>query len=170
MIFERTRFNRRVQQSGETAEDFIVAVHSMADKCNFGTMKNELIRDRLVAGIQDSDLSERLQLNAGLTLSDAIKAIRQHEAVHESQKELRLGDSKETPIVVDTVQRRAQQSSCQRCGRDHQRRELSMQLDAIHIERSVCITYLSGFNCIFHLKYSTLRREGTDPSAVSGIT
>ena len=131
MIFERTRFNRRVQQSGETAEDFIVAVHSMADKCNFGTMKNELIRDRLVAGIQDSDLSERLQLNAGLTLSDAIKAIRQHEAVHESQKELRLGDSKETPIVVDTVQRRAQQSSCQRCGRDHQRRELCPAKDTI---------------------------------------
>ena len=45
-----------------------------------------------------------------------------------------------------------------------------MQLDAIYIERSVCITYLCGFNCIFHLKYSTLRREGTDPSAVSGIT
>ena len=94
-------------------------------------MKNELIRDRLVAGIQDSDLSEHLQLNAALTLSDAIKAIRQHEAVHESQKELRLGDSTETPIVVDTVQRRAQQSSCQRCGRDHQRRELCPAKDAI---------------------------------------
>ena len=71
VIFERTRFNRRVQQSGETAEEFIVAVHSLADNCNFGDMKSELIRDRLVAGILDSDLSERLQLNAALLLADA---------------------------------------------------------------------------------------------------
>ena len=33
------------------------------------------IRDRLVARIRDSELSERLQLNAALTISVAIKQI-----------------------------------------------------------------------------------------------
>ena len=134
VIFERTRFNRRCQQPGETAEEFIVAVHSLADKCDFDRMKNELIRDRLVAGIQDSDLSERLQLNARLTLADAIKEIRQHEAVHENQKEMRPGDSKGNPLVLDgsQLQRRGQRDgyTCQRCGRAHQKRENCPAKDA----------------------------------------
>ena len=48
-----------------------------------------MIRDRLVVGIRDNALSKRLQLNPKLTLETAKKAIRQHEAVHEQQRELK---------------------------------------------------------------------------------
>ena len=34
-VYERACFNKRVQQPGESAEDFIVAVHAMADRCEF---------------------------------------------------------------------------------------------------------------------------------------
>ena len=40
-------------------------------------MKEELIRDRLVVGIRDAALSERLQLDGDLTLEKVKKAIRQ---------------------------------------------------------------------------------------------
>lgn len=126
VIYKCTRFNCRTQQSGETAE-FIVAVHTLASNCRFGAMKDELIRDRLDAGIRDSELAERLQLNVVLTLSEAVEQIRQHKAVHENQKEMRLGDTKETTIVVDAVKRRNRRDfSCQRCGRnDGPRRDCS---------------------------------------------
>ena len=43
VIFVSTRFNRRVLKSGETAEEFIVAVHSLADNCNFVIHSNTSI-------------------------------------------------------------------------------------------------------------------------------
>jgi len=48
-----------------------------------------MIRDRLVIGIHDHHLSERLQLDSELTLEKAKKAIRQHEAIQGQQNVLK---------------------------------------------------------------------------------
>ena len=101
-VYERACFNKRVQQPGESAEDFIVAIHSMADRCEFGDFRDALIRDRLVVGIRDVALSEKLQLTPTLTLEDAVKRIRQREAVH-GQQVLREGDTRDNPIVLDAI-------------------------------------------------------------------
>ena len=62
-----------------------------------------MLRDRLVVGIRDAAMSQKLQMDAELTLEKAKKAIRQKEAVYEQQREL-LGDgSAKDPIVVDEV-------------------------------------------------------------------
>ena len=58
VIYERARFNRRSQLPEESVDRFITEVHSLADSCEFGTMKEELIRDHLVVGIRDLALSE----------------------------------------------------------------------------------------------------------------
>ncbi len=50
-----------------------------------------MIRDRLVVGIRDNTLSEKLQMDSALTLESANKAIRQREAVHEQQITLKQG-------------------------------------------------------------------------------
>ena len=93
VIYERARFNRRNQQSGETAEQYIMALYELSEHCDYDEMKEEMIRDRLVVGIRDTTLSERLQMDPKLTLESAKKAIRQREAVHEQQRALRGGDS-----------------------------------------------------------------------------
>ena len=67
MIFEQARFNRRVQQEGESGEQYIAALYNLAESCEYGTMKSELIRDHLVVGIRDMGLSERLQADEKLT-------------------------------------------------------------------------------------------------------
>ena len=83
VLFERARFNRRNQLPGETAEEYIMALYSLAANCNYGALEAEMIRDRLVVGIRDNALSECLQLDAELLLEKAKKSIRQREAVHE---------------------------------------------------------------------------------------
>ena len=88
VIFERARFNRRCQREGESAEHFIMALYALAENCEYGALRDEMIRDRLVVGIRNSNLSERLQLDAELTLDKAKKATRQREAVHEQQQTL----------------------------------------------------------------------------------
>ena len=76
-IFEWAKFNRRCQQEGETAEQFIAALFDLAENCDYGNLKDELIRNRLIVGIVDSSLSERLQMDSELTLAKAMTAIRQ---------------------------------------------------------------------------------------------
>ena len=52
-------------------------------------MKDEMIRDRIVVGIQDNSLSERMQMDSDLTLEKAKRMVRQREVVHEHQEILK---------------------------------------------------------------------------------
>ena len=108
VIYERARFNRRNQQSGETAEQYIMALYDLAQHCNYGEMRDEMIRDRLVVGIRDCSLSEKLQLDPSLTLETAKKSIRQREAVHEQQKVLKGNDKSTTDCSIDAMQHKQQ--------------------------------------------------------------
>ena len=60
VIFERACFNRRVQKREESVEQYIAALHRLADTCNYGDLTEDLIRDRLVVGIRDTKLSSQL--------------------------------------------------------------------------------------------------------------
>ena len=59
-----------------------------------------MIRDRLVVGIRDCSLSEKLHLDLSLTLETEKKTIRQQEAVHEQQKVLKGNDKSPTDVVL----------------------------------------------------------------------
>lgn len=85
VIYERAKFNLRMQEQGESAESFITSVHTLAENCKFGALRDELIRDRIVVGIRDKKLSERLQLDSTLTLKSAITTVRQNEMVKKQQ-------------------------------------------------------------------------------------
>ena len=89
VIYERARFNRRVQEPGKSVESFLTAVHALAEYCEFGTLGEQLIRDRIVVGIRDAKLSENLQLDAKLTLESAMTKVRQSEAVKRQQPAMR---------------------------------------------------------------------------------
>ena len=86
VIYERARFNRRNQQQGETIDQYITVLHRLVDTCGYPEdLKSEMIRDRLVVGILDTAMSEKLQLDSALDLEKAMKQIRQREAVKEHQ-------------------------------------------------------------------------------------
>ncbi|UYV67682.1 K02A2.6-like [Cordylochernes scorpioides] len=89
VIFERAQFNRRYQQDGEAVEEYIRVLHKMAENCNYGSLKEEMIRDRIVVGVKNLQLSEKLQLEPNLTLERAIQAACQTECVKQQQTILR---------------------------------------------------------------------------------
>ena len=72
IIFERAKFNSRVQEGGESAESFITSLYGLAEHCGFGTLHDELIRDRIVVGIRDTTLSEKLQMDPNLILQNCL--------------------------------------------------------------------------------------------------
>ena len=98
-----------------------------------------MLRDRIVVGIRDTALSERLQLDPELTLEKAKKTVRKKEAVKEQHLQLRGEGTTKDPIVLDEVKGRTPpfkkgaarppprkwgshgtttKPRCKRCGRD----------------------------------------------------
>ena len=148
IIFERAKFNRQSQLAGETADQFIASLYNLAESCSYAELKDKMIRDMLVVGIQDMALSEKLQLDTELTLEKAKKVIRQREAVHEHQDVL-VGD-RNLPTAVDAMQQtkkprkttRAKKpegvpsasppgKQCTRCGKGSHKKEKCQARDAI---------------------------------------
>ena len=61
VIVERAKFNTRLQQENEPIDTFIQDLYRMVESCNFGTLKDEFIRDRIVVGVHSENLSDSLQ-------------------------------------------------------------------------------------------------------------
>ena len=114
VIFERAKFNRRNQLRGESVEQYITTLYSLIENCEYGNLTSEMLRDHLVVGIQDTALSERLQMDAGLTLEKAKLLIRQHKAVQEHRVILNQTDKQST---VDHIHRKTscRSSTATRC-------------------------------------------------------
>ena len=75
VIFERAKFNCRVQRPDDTCDSFVTSLYCLAEHCSYGSFHDELIRDRIVVGIRKSQLSEKLELDPDLTLDKAINAV-----------------------------------------------------------------------------------------------
>ena len=75
IIFERAQFNDRSQREGESMEQFITSLYNLAESCEYGEMKAEMIHDRIIVEIRDRALSEQLQLDPELTLEKLRKEL-----------------------------------------------------------------------------------------------
>ena len=107
VIFERAKFNMRKQEDGESVDTFITALYTLAEHCKFGTLKNELIRDRIVVGLRDARIAEKLQLDAELTLEKAINQARQSESIKKQQSVVRpKSDINDNDSKVDVVRKK----------------------------------------------------------------
>ena len=73
VLHERALFySRAAQQPDENVETYVRKLYERFEHANFPN-REESIRDRLVLGVRDRELSEKLQLQANLTLKDAVQ-------------------------------------------------------------------------------------------------
>ena len=130
-----------MQQGGGGVDSFVTSLHKLAEYCAFGPLHNDLIRDRLVVGLRDH-VSEKLQLDAELTLEKALALVSQHEAVKSKQPVLQ-GHKSESVDAVKTnpkwlkrdkksvAKAPSQHQQCKRCGRDNHPRDNCPARDSI---------------------------------------
>jgi len=125
-IYERAKFNQRRQLPGESVDDFITSLYGLVEYCEYGELREEMIRDRIVVGLQDASLSVKLQLDPELTLQNAITKVQQYETVKKQQATVR-GET----TSVDGLSKRPykerkpfvpnscapQNDTCTRCGK-----------------------------------------------------
>lgn len=76
---DRHIFFNRKQNPGESFDEFLTSVKKLSSTCNFGDLKDSLIRDRIVSGIFDKNLKDRLLREDNLTLEKCIKMCKTSE-------------------------------------------------------------------------------------------
>ena len=66
-IVQRFKFNSRFRQQGESVSTFVSELRSLAEFCNFKATLDDMLRDRLVCGINDDNIQRRLLSETKLT-------------------------------------------------------------------------------------------------------
>ena len=99
------------------------------EHCSFGDLKSSFIRDKIVVGVHDKKVQERLLRERDLSLEQAIQICRAAEQVKLQSKEMK-GDTKTSESLVDAVNKSVQGSTnetrpramiknCKYCGKEH---------------------------------------------------
>ena len=97
---ERRRLRRRMQQPGESFDDYLVSLRELVKTCNFcsAACSQKSIRDQIIEGLIDGDTVEHLLRQQDLTLDNAIAICRAQEAAKKQRK-----DISDNPVL--TIQR-----------------------------------------------------------------
>ena len=87
---ERRNFRRRVQQEGETFDDFLVSLRELAKTCNFCSQEctHKNLCDQIIAGLIDGDAVEDLLKEKKLSLETTISMCRANEAAKRQRAEI----------------------------------------------------------------------------------
>ena len=79
VIYERFKFNNRSQTPDESVDAYAAALRAMAATCNFGNLRDELIRDKIVCGISNIAVQQKLLQEPKLTLNRCLDIARSAE-------------------------------------------------------------------------------------------
>ena len=92
LTYERYRFNTRKQQDGEDIDSYVTAFRVLANYCEFGVIKDSLIKDILVLGVNDERLRESLLRDSDLTLDKAISSAQAAERCKKENQAMKNKD------------------------------------------------------------------------------
>ena len=119
VTFERHLFFIRDQKAGESVDRYVTALRTLASTCEFGDLREPLIRDRFVCGLSNAAVKERLLRTSKLTLQ---KACRAAEAAKEQVQVIEKPTSDERVDTIRSFTKKSFQSagekgsSSYRCG------------------------------------------------------
>ena len=127
-IAQRFKFNTRVQGATESISEFVAELRSIATYCEFKDATiTEMMRDRLVCGVRDKRLQQRLLAEPdNVAFDKALKLAQSFEAAEKDVKDMQRHDpSGHVSAQVNKATHKQQQppshkpSSCFRCGANH---------------------------------------------------
>ena len=118
VIIERHKFHTRFQTAEESMQSFITSLRIMADTCEFGTLKDSLIRDRIVCGVTSDTLRKQLLKERDLTLHKTIQMCQIHEAAEKHSAQV-AEDHEVNAIRPKGKSSVTPSKPCGYCGRKH---------------------------------------------------
>ena len=134
ITYMRFRFFSYNQVDGQSVDEYVTELKSRSEHCEFGELKNSLIKDKIVLGVNSKKVQERLLREAELSLEKAIQICRAAENVKMQAKEIKgasneasveavsKGYSRESLSKQRNVEGKHRQKvkNCKYCGGEHE--------------------------------------------------
>ncbi|KAK8773420.1 hypothetical protein V5799_012048 [Amblyomma americanum] len=125
LVYESACFHHRHQEPGESVDQYVTELHTLTDRCDYGEMKERMIRLSWTTGRKVVGSSSN---GCGADSKNVLTKARLKEAVQQQQQDLRSVVDREehesvTRAEVDIVhrrtskQRRPDHQTCAACGR-----------------------------------------------------
>ena len=89
LIMQRYQFNSRVRASGESIASYVAALRKLTEHCSYGDAMEEMIRDRLVCGVNHDGIQQRLLSEKNLSFKNAFDLAQAIEAAEKNNKILK---------------------------------------------------------------------------------
>ena len=141
-VFESYNFNKRSQQLGEDITSYITVLMKLALTCNFKETKNRQVRDRIVHGIRDNIIRQKLLEKKYLTLDSCINIVTSNQVVQERVQEFQ--EEEEIAHAVSKFMKRKEQklSSDRSTESTHENKRSCKFCGGKHIfKKELCLTY-----------------------------
>lgn len=136
-VYERYVFRSRMQQPEETFDCFVTDLKLKAQSCDFGELRDSMVRDQIVYGIHDKRTRERLLRDSKLTLDEAERLCHaselalQHAKTFNETSVTAVHDGAKIAVVEKKMRKNMPQKSskedkvysCKRCGGRHEPRQ-----------------------------------------------
>ncbi|CAH1233393.1 RTL1 [Branchiostoma lanceolatum] len=85
-VYERYKFNKCDKAAGEKIEAYVARLRKLISTCDYGDLKDQMLRDRIVLGIRDSKVRMKLLKQRNLTLQAAIDDCKTSETTNQHMK------------------------------------------------------------------------------------
>ena len=123
-IVQRFKFNSCFRQPGESISTFVAELRSLAEFCNFGSTLNEMLRDRLVCGVNDDSIQRRLLAEEKLTFQKALELAQAQETASKNAQALQGSSNQAHGSGVYSLGLKGKSkdqpsTKCHRCGKDN---------------------------------------------------
>ena len=113
---QRFKFNTRARKESESVATYVAELKRLGEHCEFGENFNGMVRDRLVCGVNDLCIQNRLLQDSTLTLTKAFEIAQSVEAAAKDAADLQ----KLIPVCSSSVQHlQSKRYTCYRCGGNH---------------------------------------------------
>lgn len=131
VTYERYTFNKLTQVDGETFDEFFTKVKTQSAKCEFGALNDSLVRDKIIIGIRNDKVREKLLSEDEVTLDRATQICRASELTSTQLKLIQKDEIPGVNAIVKPKWKKQSSSStsdeksfdCTRCGTKHKPKE-----------------------------------------------
>ena len=139
LVYERYVFNICVQKEGQNVDSYVTELRHKAQTCDYGELKDSLIRDRIVVGINSTQLKEKMLQDKDLSLESAVSRCKSAEMTQRQMQVIQekgsaCGGKETEPVNVIKHGRKGNRKSqinnaqpetfdCNKCGKNHQHKK-----------------------------------------------
>lgn len=98
-VYERYKFNRRMQKEGESFDSFLAEIQKLIKTCAYEDQEDKILRNMIVLGIADHKLQEKLLGIEALDSHKAIEACRVAELTRSQTREVQREGTEQMDVV-----------------------------------------------------------------------